>query len=304
MNLTHLTDKTLLNDTIEYAKKEKHYSALVIKCIAEVGKRKAFVTLGYRSLYEFCLKELKFSEAQAMRRIEAAKIVNEIPEVQEKLQSGAVNLTQLNALTPLFKEKNYSPEEKKKIITQIEHLPTREVQKLVFASLGQEKQAQEKSRVVNSTQTELTVVLDEETFKMMKELRERMLHEGIKDYSQMIKKICEKELKSRQEKFPNKRLRVQVKESKASTRHIPTQIKRQVWNRALGVCEFMQTNSTSPSAPKVKCAARFGLEFHHLTPYSLEQKHDPNNLQLLCKTHHDRQTYQWMGRAFVDFPKS
>lgn len=298
MSLAHLTDKTLLSDTIDYAKREKFYSAKVIECIAEVRKRRAFVQLGYASLFEFCLKELKFSEAQAMRRIDAAKLLLELPEIQEKLEKGKINLTQLNLLRPLFKGKKHSAVEKKKVIEEIQGASTRKVQQMVALELGDVKAASEKLKVINSTQSELTLVVDEEFLAMLKELKERMIHEGVKDFSTMVKKICGKELEERKEKF-----QLKSKAAKAATtvgpklgpaaRAIPRAMKREVWQRAKGKCEYV--SPLSPSAPTVICGSAFGLEFHHKTPFALVQEHEAQNLQLLCQDHHGRQSYLYFG---------
>jgi hypothetical protein len=49
----------------------------------------------YPSLFEFMVKEHGYSAAAAMRRIEGARLLMQIPEISEKLESGALNLSQV-----------------------------------------------------------------------------------------------------------------------------------------------------------------------------------------------------------------
>ncbi|MPZ16880.1 MAG: hypothetical protein GEV06_03020 [Luteitalea sp.] len=62
------------------------------------------------------------------------------------------------------------------------------------------------------------------------------------------------------------------------SRHIPAEVKRQVWARDGGRCAFV-----SPSGRR--CAERGFLEFHHLVPYAKDGEPAVENLQLRCRQH-------------------
>ena len=69
-----------------------------------------------------------------------------------------------------------------------------------------------------------------------------------------------------------------------ATRHIPQQLRDQVYHRDGGRCAFVGINGQ-------RCAAQFDLEVHHLIPYAKGGKHSLENLQIrcrLCRMRHKR----------------
>ena len=82
--------------------------------------------------------------------------------------------------------------------------------------------------------------------------------------------------------------------TKATGRHIPSAIKREVADRDNFQCTF-----TSSSGHR--CKEKQGLEYHHLQAFSQGGQHSPQNLTLLCRQHNQwdaEQTFgaQWMGK--------
>ena len=49
--------------------------------------------MGCASLFVFCVSELKYSEASAYQKLQALKLMDEVPEAEEKLKLGALTLT-------------------------------------------------------------------------------------------------------------------------------------------------------------------------------------------------------------------
>ena len=67
-------------------------------------------------------------------------------------------------------------------------------------------------------------------------------------------------------------------------------IRRKIWNRAGGQCEFIGENGK-------RCAARSKLEFdHYPTPVALGGKSDDANARLACKTHNLSSAMHILGR--------
>ncbi|MCB9026576.1 MAG: hypothetical protein H6625_09690 [Bdellovibrionaceae bacterium] len=63
-----------------------------------------FLDLGYQSLFEYTVKELKYSEGQAGRRIQAMRLLKEIPEIEKKIESVALSLTSISQAKAFFRE--------------------------------------------------------------------------------------------------------------------------------------------------------------------------------------------------------
>ncbi len=92
MNLKHLTDSTLLKDTKNLASKERELTVQILHHIKEIDRRKLYSDLKYSSIYEYCEKELCYSAASAHRRIQAARMIKEMPEIEAKIESGELSL--------------------------------------------------------------------------------------------------------------------------------------------------------------------------------------------------------------------
>ncbi|MGK5085692.1 HNH endonuclease signature motif containing protein [Bdellovibrionota bacterium FG-1] len=74
-----------------------------------------------------------------------------------------------------------------------------------------------------------------------------------------------------------------------SRRHIPTEIRRQVWARDEGKCTYVATETGR------KCESQFGLEIDHRTPLAKGGGSDPGSLRLLCRQHNQWEAIQHFG---------
>jgi len=62
------------------------------------------------------------------------------------------------------------------------------------------------------------------------------------------------------------------------SRHIPSEIRRNVWRRDDGQCAFVAPGG-------VRCSARKPLEFHHVHPYGAGGPATVGNIELRCRSH-------------------
>ena len=115
MNLKHLSNEELHRNTLAAAGRERQSTMEVLWHLREIESRLFYAQRGYRDLKEYCVKELKYSEGSAWRRISAMKVLKEVPEIKDKIESGKLNLTQLNLARTHFREVKASKVEKKEI---------------------------------------------------------------------------------------------------------------------------------------------------------------------------------------------
>jgi hypothetical protein len=64
----------------------------------------------------------------------------------------------------------------------------------------------------------------------------------------------------------------------AGSRHVPAEVKREVWVRDLGRCAFV-----SPEGRR--CGERAFVEFHHVRPFAAGGEATAANIQLRCRRH-------------------
>jgi 5-methylcytosine-specific restriction endonuclease McrA len=76
--------------------------------------------------------------------------------------------------------------------------------------------------------------------------------------------------------------------ARADSRHIPDEVKDEVFVRDGGQCTFVAPDGT-------RCQCRKGLQIDHIRPYANGGTHEPSNLRLLCGAHNRREAEITMG---------
>ena len=95
---------------------ERKILAQILEYLREVERRKIFLEIGYPSLFEFCIRELGYSEGSAQRRISAMRLIRAIPEIKPKIVSGELSLSVVSQAQTFFRsqEKEQRPLDKTK----------------------------------------------------------------------------------------------------------------------------------------------------------------------------------------------
>lgn len=92
MNLATLTDEELLYATDSAVQNEKAAVFNVTRHFVEVFRRKLYLPR-YTSLFDMLRKKYGFCEPSAQLRLNAVRLMNDVPEVKEKIESGELSLT-------------------------------------------------------------------------------------------------------------------------------------------------------------------------------------------------------------------
>jgi len=104
--------------------------------LRENERRRLFSKYKYASLFAYAMGELKLSEDEANRRISAMRLLRDIPEIENKIASGELSLTNMVLAQTLFsKEKKsgrpYTPTQKIEVLAKLENQSVRSAQKIV-----------------------------------------------------------------------------------------------------------------------------------------------------------------------------
>jgi hypothetical protein len=152
-NLSHLSDSELLVSTQNLVQEERRLTTEVLWHIREVEKRRLFASRGYSSLFEYVVHELGYSEAAASRRINSMRLLKEIPQIEESLKSGSLNLSTVSAVRSFVskEQKNegkiYSSEAKLELLQSLENKSRRECEKILMGISPESALPQERERV-------------------------------------------------------------------------------------------------------------------------------------------------------------
>lgn len=172
--LKKLSDGQLIFDTKEAIKAEREATSIVVKYFREIYSRQLYLKLACTSLFHFATQELGYCEGSAQSRINAMKLVIDLPEVEKKIESGELSLTAASNLQSFFQmakssKKTYSPAEKLEVAAACYSKSTREV-KIELASRNPSVDWVETIKPVSKDRFELkftiTDVLEEKVRKL------------------------------------------------------------------------------------------------------------------------------------------
>jgi len=266
MKLLEIQDEQLLIDCKEQVLIEKKATSKVLEYLNEIDKRRLWVKEGYGSLFDFCMRYLGYSEGEANRRIQAARLTQRVESVKPLLEKGEVSLTSLTLLSPVLTKENA-----KTILPQVIGKPMREVERVIHQHFPERALKKET----------FEVELDEE-LKSLIERAKQIASE--KNSNLLLKKVLKAYVK---EKRPRKTLgkiprnTVQHIKPKASqqTRRVPASTAAKVKVSAGYQCEYR-------SSKGIRCSQTAHLEIDHIRPYALGgSSKDLSNLRTLCKVH-------------------
>jgi 5-methylcytosine-specific restriction endonuclease McrA len=130
--------------------------------LRENERRMLFAQMGYRDLKEYCVKELKYSEGSAWRRISAMRLLKEIPEVEAKIQTGELNLTQVTMAQSHFREVKATLAEKREILLELQDRSKASTERILAERKpeGTRQAPKESEKAIRGGNIELTLFLD------------------------------------------------------------------------------------------------------------------------------------------------
>jgi hypothetical protein len=126
MSLKSISNKELICGLKKLVKQEHDRTMGIILRLIELERRRLYLDLGFGSLYDYCTRELKYSESGAMRRICAARAIAKCPPALDCLRDGRVNLSTLSMIwkhiTPKLLERicNKSKKETELILSEFD----------------------------------------------------------------------------------------------------------------------------------------------------------------------------------------
>lgn len=272
MLLKHLTDDVLINDAIIIARSEREMTLRMLHHLKEIEQRKLYSDLKCTSLFDFCVRVLKYSESSAYRRIQASKLITSIPEVEDKIINGSLSVTNIALVNQYFKEnKIVDAEEKKKILGEIENLTKSSCIKKLFEISGKEVKEKESSERISHDQTKVSMILSNETLLELQKLKELL---GEELSSDALVKLMVKTTIEKVEKQKFKILKPHRRISPVKTvRTVKNEVKREVYLRDRK-CTI--------------CGSRKHLNYDHRVPWALGGGSSSSNIRLLCSNCNQR----------------
>jgi 5-methylcytosine-specific restriction endonuclease McrA len=330
MNLHRLTDKQLLELTKSLVSRERELLGEILRHLREVERRRLFSDLGCKSLFDYAVKELKYSEDQAYRRINAMRLIRELPEIEKSIEEGTLSLSTLGVASSLFKAEAkhnapVAPAKKLEVLNALNGKSRREAEVVVqsFTSLPKEALRPERARVIDE-HVELRLVAKKELQDKVDRVKGLIAHlHPQMSTAELLEKLCddflechEKSISTRQSRRPNllksipqSRLSDIKPAAPQSKEHNPPPAPPR--NAALSV---QRRNPRTPSRnirhvpAHVKrnvwdqsehqcqnCRSTHALQIDHIQPVAKGGSNEPDNLRLLCRSCNQRSAIREFG---------
>lgn len=278
MRIQKMSDRKLVSEAKRLMGEERKVLIAILSLLREIERRKLFSDYKCRSLFDFCVRVLRYSESQAQRRILAMRLIRSNPEVEAKLASGALSLTNAANAQALFQRTKIELP-KSEILAKLENKSSREAD-VILAEIAPNPRPKlsEGIRHLGHGEVELRVVLKEETLEKIEKLRGLLVHKkGALRNAELIEFLLDETLEKMEPKPPKNDAKVLAarKVKVAGLRkYIPMNIRRKVWGEAKGKC----TN----------CGSGFALEQDHINAVALGGGNELENLRILCRNCNQR----------------
>ena len=327
MNLKIFSDDQLLNATAVVVDSERRITANAIKHFFEINRRRLYLKAGYGSLFEMLRTHYKYCEPTAQLRKNAVCLMQDVPAVMEKIESGEMPVTvAANIQSFLYAEKRlskaYSPEEKLELVETCTGKSVRDVQK-EFARRNPEIEKRESVRQVTEDRVRVSHSISNELEEKLKRIKSIWSHvDPNMSREDVLNRMAEitldkidplrkaKRAEKRKSESPSKTSTETTKISDAQsngdsqaeaphvefrapevkdTRHIPADETHKVYlnNEDCG-CDFVS------SIAEKRCGSKFQLQRDHVQPFSHGGPNTSGNLRLFCGSHN---RYAWRTRS-------
>jgi hypothetical protein len=225
MTYKHLSnfelERTLKSSVIE----ENKLKTQILHLLAEVERRRLY-SKDHPSLYEYCVKVLKYSAASAQRRIDSMRAMKLIPELEQKIITGELNLSSISQAQSFFRQeakigKSYSIQAKKEVLGKLENKSSKECIKELI-TISPQSIPQEKRRELTIDKTELKVVLNKDLISKLDKIKALMSHKNPNMTDQELIEVMAKftlEKIDPEEKIKRSEIRKQKKNHKQNSNH-------------------------------------------------------------------------------------
>lgn len=131
VDISRLDNPTLLARADMLAAEERERGCLMLETLAVIDERRAYRDLECRSLYEYCVFRLRYSEAAAYRRIRAIRAIRLFAPIAMLLRQGRLTLETTTLLHPYLESPDAA-----ELVSQAAGLRTWQVARLIAARKG------------------------------------------------------------------------------------------------------------------------------------------------------------------------
>lgn len=295
--LNRLNDLELETNLRNLISKERQLLHLILEHILEVDTRKLYLERAYSSLYEYLTQEFQYSGSAAMRRIEAARLLRNVPELGGYIQRGDINLTQIGEFSRAIKEKEKMGAEtvsallKSELLVKISGKTIQETQKDLAQALDIQVVDYDKKRIQQDDSVRIELTVSKDVYELLEKCKDLASHklerkENGSSLAALIELLAEsfigKEVAG--EKSQTKLggdgsvISSQEKPHLKTNKTLTPKTRSHVLKRD-GCCQYNDSKTGK------QCSSTYLLQVDHKKSRWAGGGHSVENLQILCANH-------------------
>ena len=107
-SLKRLSDKELTGRLRQLVSKEQSLTLSILPHLAEVERRGLYLEKAYSTLSDYCIYELGYGESSAWRRVRAARVIKDIPEVYDYMKDNRLSFSAVLQIANVLNDRNKS----------------------------------------------------------------------------------------------------------------------------------------------------------------------------------------------------
>lgn len=146
--LDGLGNAQLLADLKKLVKRDRVLEAELIAHLGEVEARRLHLEQGCSSMFDYCVRELRFSESVAYKRIGVARVARKFPSLAEAIARGELHLSAAGLIAPHLSEETVEG-----WLEDARHKKSREVRQLIVDRFPREAIRSSVRRVASVTRS-------------------------------------------------------------------------------------------------------------------------------------------------------
>lgn len=269
-----MTNQELEQKLEKLVRKERRITNELLLLVAEAERRKLHLERGSSSMVRWLIKRFKYSESAAVRRVNAARILIAVPEAEEKLEEGKVNITILSKAQSAMRAQEkksggkIDADQKAEVVEKMEGLTEPQAEKTLmklFPAFASSVKVERRIQV-NAEETRLSLNLPEAAMANLEKARDLLSHKMPEaNFAQVIIHILEEFL-------------AQSATGPAAHSETKAGARREVKAES-PACTYQD-----PETGQI-CGSTYQLEIDHIQPRALGGTDEKENLRILCKQH-------------------
>lgn len=322
MKLNHLNDNALRISSQKAAQNERTATSVVLHHLREVDRRRLYSKWKYPDLKSYAVGDLKYTEDEAWLRISAMQFLKDLPEIEEKVNDGSLQLStlvlakrafakevkQLTETKPQFELQAQSAtalevpsiqakplrtkEEKLRIIEKLENVSKREAIKIIEHETGVSVKSQESIRPLSDGNFEMKTILNKDVLNRIEKAKGLLAHSypNITNAAllslalEALMKEIDPALKAKNA------LQKAKKEQSTDKSTVPEQSSKHYIPAAVRHHVW-----TRDKGKCTNCGSGYAVQHEHIVPFAKGGENTIENIKLLCRSCNQRSAIESYG---------